>query len=451
MREGAGMVVSLVGVLLLTRLIGPANYGVFAAAMGVYLYLFNLSQWGIGVYLIRGNPDAEGMEVYQQAFTLLLLLGIAAGSAAMLVLPLVQRWVGVRGFEGATTALLLVLPIQLTNQVPLARLERQLDYRRVAMTELSGQITYYGVALPAAYLGAGYWSPVIGWASQQVIVGAQLHVITRLRLAFRWDRRLIREMLGYGLGYSAAMWIWQLRNLVNPLIVGRFVGAAGVGYVALAVRVTEYLCFVKTATYRISIATLGRVQNDFGRLRRAVSEGMTLQQLVLGPLLAGFALVGPVIIPRAFGARWTPVLDVYPFIAFGYLANAAFALHASTLFVLRRNWDVARFHIIHIALFATAALILVPRFGIVGYGFSELMATPSYYVLHRSIRDAIGSPRYGNAFVWLASLSIPLLLTHLSYVALLAAALPFLWSPTRAELSRFVRLALPERVVSVPS
>ena len=84
------MAVSLVGVLLLTRLIGPGNYGVFAAAMGVYLYLFNLSQWGVAVYLIRGNPESDDIGPYQQAFTLLLCLGLAAGCLTLLCLPPAQ-------------------------------------------------------------------------------------------------------------------------------------------------------------------------------------------------------------------------------------------------------------------------------------------------------------------------------------------------------------------------
>lgn len=440
LREAAGMIVGVAGVLILTRVIGPHDYGVFASAMGVHLYLSSLSQWGIGVYLIRGNDEQDSPAVYDQAFTLLLLLGVAAALIGNLALPLAARWVTIPEFRAVAAVLFLLLPLQLTNQVPLARLERRLDYRRVAVTELSGQLVYYAVAIPLALAGGRFWSPIAGWGAQQLVVGLQLHLASGLRLRTCWNAALVRRMLGYGLGFSASMWVWQLRGLVNPLIVGRYAGAESVGHVALAIRLTEYLCFVKTAISRISIAALARLQTEPGKLRQALTEGMTLQQVVLGPLLLVFALVGPVVIARVFGPRWSGVMAVFPFIAIGYLANALFTLHSSVLYVRRRNWRVTGFHLAHIGLFATAALVLLPSHGARGYGMAELLAIPGYVVLHEAVRRDIGSPDYRNALVWFISTAGPLLfLRHVPALALLAL-IPLAWHTTRAELIGYVRL-----------
>lgn len=436
------MVVGVAGVLILTRVIGPHDYGVFASAMGVHLYLSSLSQWGVGVYLIRGNDEQDSPAVYDQAFTLLLVLGIAAALIGNLLLPVAARWVTIPDFHRVAAVMFLVLPLQLTNQVPLARLERRLDYRRVAVTELSGQLTYYSVAIPLALAGGRFWSPVAGWWAQQLVVGLQLHLGSDLRLRPYWSRALVRRMLGYGLGYSASMWVWQLRGLVNPLIVGRYAGAESVGYVALAIRLTEYLCFVKTAVSRISMSALARLQTEPSKLRQALTEGMTLQQVVLGPLLLIFALVGPVVIARVFGPRWSGVMAVYPFIAIAYLANALFTLHSSVLYVRRHNWRVAGFHLAHICLFATAALLFVPRYGVRGYGMAELFAIPGYLVLHDIVRRDIGAPDYRSAVVWFLSTVGPLLFVrHVPALALMAL-LPLMWHTTRTQLIGYVRLLL---------
>lgn len=439
-REAAGMLVSVVGVLVLTRVIGPHDYGVFVSAMGIHLYVSNLSQWGVAVYLIRGNQDNDNVAVYHQGFTLLLLLGVAAALVGNLALPLLGKWVSIPEFRAVAAVLLLVLPLQLTNQVPLARLERNLDYRRVALTELSGQVTYYAVAIPVAFAGGRFWAPVAGWWAQQLVVGIQLHLVSGLRLRLHWSRPLVRQMLGYGLGFSASMWVWQLRSLVNPLIVGRYAGAESVGYVALAVRVTEYLCFVKTATYRISIAALARVQTDAAKLRRALTDGMTLQQVVLGPLLLGFAVVGPYVIARFFGPRWSGVMNVYPFIAIGYLANALFSLHSSVLYVLKRNWHVTSFHLAHVALFVAGALIFVPTYGVRGYGFAELVAIPAYVVVHGWVSKDVGSPAYRHAFIWFVCTAVPLAFIRAIPALAVLAFVPILWPSTRARMVEYIRL-----------
>src|SRR5215213_8041747 len=86
-RQGLGIAISTVGVILLTRMIGPGAYGIYGAAFGFYTYLSILSQWGVEVYLVRREGEPQPQD-YHQAFSLLLLLGLAGAGAAILVLPL---------------------------------------------------------------------------------------------------------------------------------------------------------------------------------------------------------------------------------------------------------------------------------------------------------------------------------------------------------------------------
>jgi PST family polysaccharide transporter len=225
-------------------------------------------------------------------------------------------------------------------------------------------------------------------------------------------------MLGYGAGYSTSIWIYQLRSLVNPVVVGRYLGAAAVGVVALAIRLVENLSFVKQATFRLSISALARVQTSADRLRAATSEGMALQMLAFGPLLLVFALTGNWIVPRVFGPAWDRTLTVYPFIALGYLTNALFNLHASVLYVLRRNWQVTAFNLLHVALFAGAAAVLVRSAGLIGYGLAEVVAMGAYLLLHWVIVKETGTPDYKFAFTWWVCFSVPLFWRQLGYPAL---------------------------------
>ena len=39
-----------------------------------------------------------------------------------------------------------------------------------------------------------------------------------------WDRRLFREMLLFGAGFSVSQWAWQARTFVGPLLAGGFLG-----------------------------------------------------------------------------------------------------------------------------------------------------------------------------------------------------------------------------------
>ena len=241
-------------------------------------------------------------------------------------------------------------------------------------------------------------------------------------------------MLSYGFGYSASIWIWQLRRLVNPVLVGRVAGAEGVGIVALAVQIVTQLSFVASASWRLSTAVLARLQTDLPRLTAAVGEGMRLQIAAVGVPLVAFAWVGPWIVPLLFGHAWGPVTLVYPFIALGGLANAAFNLHSSALYVRRHNGDVALFHTVHILLFAGSAWLLLPRVGLVGYGWAEVMAIASYALAHRALALRVGAPPSRGALLLGAAFGLALFRDALGWASVLGLLALAAWPQTWREV-----------------
>ncbi len=426
-RQAVSLVIGVLGPVYLLQEIGPSNYGLYAAVLGIVTYTQLLSQWGIEVYLIRHPEGEDCPEVYHQAFTLLVALAILGMGSAYLALPLLNQWMRIPGFHPVAGAMGLSLPLMMLKQVPLAKLERELDYKRIVVTELGGQVCFYLVALPLAFRNRSVWAPVAGWWCQQALIMALLLIVTRYRPYFCFNMHLVKRMLSYGLGYSTSVWIYQLRALVNPLVVGHYAGGEAVGFVALAVRVVEALSFAKGAAGRISIAALARLQDNLERLTKAIAEGTRLQMLMIGPPLAIFAGFGSWVLARVFGPRWIPAMLVYPFIALGYLSNSGFVLSSSSLYVLRRNWDMAIFHAVHIILFAGSALVLVPRLGIIGYGWAEAAALPSYWVLHYFTTRRVGRPEYALAAMWWLAFGLALFEPVIGWPSLILLPIIIVW------------------------
>ena len=438
-RQLISMGLSLIGVLMITRIIGPEKYGAYAAALGIYQYVQNLGQVGIGVYLVRAKDQASERE-YHVATTLLLMM---AGTLVVAIeggMSLISAWVHVAGFEDLLTFLAIALPFQVMGVAASARLERALDFRRVAMIELTSQLAYYVVALPLVLTDHGPWSLVAGWCTQQICSCILFHLAARYVPRLVWDRGVMRQMLGYTLGFSAANWLWQLRNLVNPMIVGHFLGAQAVGYVGMGIRMVELLAFAKTIAWRLSVAALARIQDKPEKLVEATTQGMQLQTLAIGPVLLGFSWVGGWILPLVFGDRWAPVMVIYPFIALSYLTNAQFNVHSSVLYVLRRNWDVSLFHIVHVTLFAAGAWVAIEYWGLVGYGWGEVAALLSYATIHWSVARAVGSPDYKISIIWWIGLTLGLFWRELGWWAFAAPFLAILWPDSIRQLRFFLTM-----------
>ena len=425
-RQFLSLGLSLVGVFVITHLIGPEQYGAYVAAIGVYLYLLNLGQVGVDVYLVRQLGNVAEKE-YHVASTLLLVAGLLEIGLVQVGVNVLSKWVQVTGFEPLLRVLIFALPFQLIAIAASARLERRLDYRRVAAVELFGQVSYYLVAVPGAVAGYGGWSLVAGWLFQQACMCVMFHWSARYVPRLRLDWVIVPKIVSYTFGFSLVTWTWQLRALINPLIVGHFLGATAVGQVGMAIRIVEALTFVKAIAWRLSVATLSRIQDDKRKLREAVTQGMQLQMLALAPVLLGFSWLGGLFLPQLLGARWAPILDVFPFIALSYLTNALFNMHSSVLAVFRKNYETTLFHIVHIVLFITASALCVPSMGLVGYGWGEIVALAAYGVLHRITSGVVGSINYRIVAIWWFGSVLGLFWHQLGWWAIAMPFVALLW------------------------
>ena len=98
-------------------------------------------------------------------------------------------------------------------------------------------------------------------------------------------------------------------------------------------------------------------------------------------------------------------------------------MHSSVLAVFQRNYGNATFCGVHVVLFAAGAVICVPLTGLVGYGWGEMLALASYYVVHRFAVVVVGSISYRIAAVWWVGAVLGLFWRE---IGLWAMAMPFI-------------------------
>lgn len=421
-RQVVSIALKFIGVMLITRALGPASYGAYVSAFNVYQYLLLLGQAGVGVYLLRYQGTVPD-QAYTTAYSLLGVMSLVILGAAELGRDGLGALIGVEGFEQVATIMVLALPFQLLSVPATIKLERALNYQAVATLEIAGQLCFYALAVPLVLMGHGPVSLAFAWLLQQIISFGIAHAYIRALPRFSFHPETAKQTLRYAATFSFANWIWQLRMLVNPMIIGPALGAEAVGLVGMTIGLLEMLSIIKTIIWRLSVAILAKVQHDVERLRKAVTEGMELQLLVVGATLLGFGWTGHFIVPWLFGARWAPVMDLYPYVALSYLTVAPFNMHSATLSVLNRNLGLGVYHAVHVVVFATVAYWAVPRYGMVGYGYGELATLPVYYLMHLVLARVIGSPDYRLTALWWVASAIGLFWHQ---IGLWAIAVPFL-------------------------
>jgi O-antigen/teichoic acid export membrane protein len=406
LRYGLGILIGLGNMLVLTWWIGPHAYGLFVTAVGITTFLASLARAGADTYLVRMERQPNE-RLYQLALTLIGWNALALVAVGAGLVPLLVRWFGNREFVAPYLALLATIPLAGWAGPPTAKLERALDFGKVAGIELGGQLLALVVSVILAWRHMGVWAPVAGLLAWQLWAMAAALRAARIAPRFVFDAREAHAMLSFGLGYTMSLRAWQLRTLVNPLIVGRFAGADGVAFVGLAIRLAEGLGFVRIAAGRLAIAALSRLREQPAKLRAGLQKALELQVMTLGPPLCVFAAAGPFVVGRVIGMRWLPSLALYPWIAAAVLVNSVYNLQASALFVLGEQWTVFRAYAVQVGLLALATWLLLPRWGIVGYGCADLLACGAYAFLHAKVAQRI-QLSYRRLASWTFVLLLPL-------------------------------------------
>jgi O-antigen/teichoic acid export membrane protein len=385
-REAVGMVIRLVGIVITVRAIGPRAYGIYAGAAAYVLFMSAFAQMGAEIYLIR-SPRALERSDYDQAFTLLLCTSFAATAASLGLTFAFAPWLRPIGVLLPLRVLLLSIPINVLWAPAQAAIERQFRYRRMGILEVGGDLALYCTAVPLALLGAGAWSLVAGFFAWQTWLLLGSFAMSGLRPRWNWSRAAMREMAHHGLTFSVSQWVSRLSGLVNPLVVGTFAGAVGVGYVAFAYRLTDTLAFAQRGAYRLGMVAMSRVHSsETERLRYGIEEGSLLQLVALALPFAVFGLFAHWLIPLLFGHVWVHAIPIYTLLALAVVLNSQGIIQTTFLYSRGYNNSVTLVAVVQTVVLAVTSVVLVKHYGIDGFGYAFLIALVDLVVLDRMVR-----------------------------------------------------------------
>lgn len=440
-REGLGIVVRTGGVLLLTRLIGPEQYGLFAGAFLLVQFCTALATTGLDLFLNRRSGNVTD-DWYHQVFSSLLVSSLTITSVGMALAGIAGDVIGDERIVDPLRVLLLSIPLNILWVPARSRLERAFRFRPLVISEVGADIVQYALAIGLALVGAGLWAAVYGFLARQAFMLVSSYILARYVPRWRWRGDLLREVYGFGVPMCAIAVVRRAADLVIPLIVGRYLGASAIGVVALAVRLVETASFVSRATERLSVVALGRVQKELPRLRVAVEEGMALQVLTVAPVLVAFSVIGSLMLPPLLGEEWIDVTRLLPFIAVSYVLTALLTTPHSALMVLGRRWTLVGLNVASTGIFFGVALFLVPRLGLLGYALAQICSMSAMWLKNRAIHRIAGV-QTRRALPWLVAmiplLFLPLLPLYGVFIAFLPLLVVLCFPSPRRELVMYAR------------
>jgi len=295
-------VVSLVGTLVLTRFIAPAEYGEVSAAVICIQTATVLTFFAFGQYIIanKSKPD-----VVFQASVLHFGLGVVAmavvyffrGPLGVLVeAPEMGRYVG-----GLAIAQLL----DRARSMPERVLVRELRFRDVAIINSMGELTFTTVALATAWRFGGYAIVIGGLFRSTLTFLLFVRKVPRSEwLSFsRFDWKEVWGMFAYGTPLLFVSLCDRASQSWDNVLMLRMFGASLMGCYALSYsRAETPVTYVAERMGDVLMPAFAKMEPEERPV--AVVRAAALMSLVVAPLGVGLGAVAPTLVHAFFDKRW---------------------------------------------------------------------------------------------------------------------------------------------------
>jgi PST family polysaccharide transporter len=298
----------------------PADNGLFAIALAVQLVGQRAAELGLPAALVRQEEDPSARE-QSAIWGVLLTTSLALAATVLLAAFVVTPALGAdsRTFEVIAIAT-CAIPFYAARAVPMALMERQLHFGRVAIVETADTLAFNGFALAAALAGLGAFS-----LSGAVAVGALAGVTSAWALQPfarrpRLDLEPIRPLVGFGLQVSLLQGVYLVRELGFVTLVAGIGGTSAAGFYAMGKRLFSFPIALTSAVGRVAFPTLSR-EPERRYERAAKAAGYTAIAAGL-PLALVAGSIQP-LIDVVLGSEWQPTADVVLFGSLGMLLTAS--------------------------------------------------------------------------------------------------------------------------------
>ncbi len=280
---------TLAMLLLLTRnQVGVAS---LVVSIGMVVEAFN--GLGTGQALIQ----ARSVSRVQLDTVFWYVLGAAAvtGGLTLLAAPWIGTIYGLTGMTGYFVAVAAKQPLVGAAVVPLAMMNRNLQYRRIATVNVCATVAAAFVRLALGIGGAGAWALVAGYASSGLFVLIGATAARPFRPTLRFRPSTVSGLLRFGLGAAMADASEQTFKNVDYLLVGWFYGAPALAVYRVAFDVAmEPAMAVGTLVNRTALPVLARVSAAHGDLTQVLAWSLRKTAALVAPLAVALVLgAGP--------------------------------------------------------------------------------------------------------------------------------------------------------------
>ena len=356
---GAG----IIKVALVARLLAPGDFGLFGIALVVQRLVEAFTETGIMLALIQKRGDVR--PYLDTAWTLQVLRGAFVCLLLILIAPLGGRFFGSPEAVAAIRCVGLSTLLWGMVNPAVIHVRRDLRFNADVAWRFAGPVASLVVVVPAAYYLRNAWALI--WALiadrvGQLVASYYVHPY-RPRFRLRWQKS--RELIRFGRWISVSNMVAFFETQIDSLVIGRFLGAAPLGYYQVALQFTSPFSRLGTHVQGVLFPAMSKLDLDEARRRVLLSVFGALSAMLVPLAVFATALAEP-LVRLVLGSKWGSAAPMLQVLVWAAVARTLSSCTAPLLMSIGQPRKVAETQLINLLILAILLYPCLRAWGAVG-------------------------------------------------------------------------------------
>lgn len=310
-----------VRLIILARLLAPDDFGLMGVAFVALEFLERVTATGFRAALVQRRDRID--EYLDTAWTVDLVRHLVIAGGLVLGAPLVAALFNEPRAVPIVQVMALGIAISGFTNIGTVYFERDLEFHRTFVHQLSGIIANITVGIGAALILRNVWALVLGYLAQNLVSTVVSYFVHSYRPRLRFRRAQASELFHFGKWVFGADTLTYLLNNADYVVVGRMLGSGPLGFYRVAFNLSQLAATELTLVIsKVAFPAYSRIQGDAERLRRAYMQSLDVVAALSVPASVGLALVAPPLVEVLLGERWTTMTVSLQLLALAGLTRA---------------------------------------------------------------------------------------------------------------------------------
>lgn len=315
--------IGLVSVLILARLLAPADFGLVAMGTVVLGALEAMTAFGFEMALIK--RQAQDRPRLDSAWTLNVLIGALNGIVILALSPLAIAFYDEPRVLNVMMVLAVIALVAGFRNIGMVTFEQELRFAPIVALALLRRLSSFFITVGIAWWHGTYWALLAGMFSGYVIDVLLSYRVSRYRP--RFSLAAWADLFSFSKWLLVNNFLGYVSSRGSDMIVGGRAGAAALGTFTVSNEVanlptTEMVWPVMRAVFPGYAA----LSSEPDRLARGFLKVFSLVVLFTLPSAAGIALLAEPIVAVLLGAKWA---DAVPLVQVLAIAGGVRAVQAN--------------------------------------------------------------------------------------------------------------------------